>query len=173
MHSYRFGFFAALLLPYLLVGCTDPAAGNAGRVKVFKVSGKITLSGSPVANAMVSFSPKAKQPVAVGQTGTDGTYTLTTYEAGDGAAEGDYTVLVTKEIAAAGASSQPTGHDAKSATSFDSSAGHSAQSSGDAGGAAMGSSGLPAKYSSPTSSSLTATVKADGKNEKVDFDLQP
>jgi hypothetical protein len=119
---------------------------------------------------MISFSPKAKQPVATGRTGTDGTYTLTTYDTGDGAAAGDYVVLVTKPQAAPAGSAPLGPHDASSKSTPDASAMHSAQGAAAAGGDA--GSALPEKYSRPNESDLKATVKSSGENV-LDFDLKP
>jgi len=148
----------------LFAGCGPGAEGDAGRKPLFKVNGKITMSGGPVANAMVSFSPKNKQPVATGRTNTDGQFTLTTYDPGDGAAEGDYVVLVTKELAAPPTASG--GHDPTKP--FDSTAMHkSVQSSGNATAGA-----LPEKYSRADRSDLNVTVKKDGPND-ITLELKP
>src|SRR5690242_18122977 len=112
MQISRISWCGALAVAFLFTGCGGPGAeGNAGRQKVYKVRGKVTLSGAPIANANVSFSPKAKQPAAIGKTGAGGEFVLTTYDPGDGAAEGDYVVLVTKDLPPAElASRPPSGH---------------------------------------------------------------
>jgi len=161
---------AILIIALTLPGCKDGTTGGESRTPVFKVKGKITMSGGGVPNAMVSFSPKGKYPVATGRTGNDGTYTLTTYDTGDGAAAGDYVVLVTK-IVAAPTSAAPLGpHDAsaKSAPSGDTM--HAAQSA--AGGGGDAGSALPERYGRPNESDLKATVKSSGENV-FDFDLKP
>lgn len=152
----------------LLSGCAGAGGGTESRQPVFKVKGKITMTGGPVANAIVSFSPKDKQPVATGRTSADGTYTLTTYDAGDGAAVGDYVVLVIKPNSSSSASPTDAGHDPNKPPDGD--AMHAAQSAA-AGGVDSGSL-LPEKYSRPDQSNLTA--KVESKSENVfDFDLKP
>ena len=169
MHIQRRYDFALLLLGVLLAGCGPGADLNSARQKVFKVNGKITMNGAPVANAMVSFSPKAQQPAATGRTAADGAYVLTTYDPGDGAAAGDYVVLVTKELAAAGAATPDAGHDPTGKKFVDRNAGHAEQS---AEGGTASTAGLPEKYGRTGTSDLTATVKADGSNA-FSFDLKP
>ncbi|HVW00267.1 MAG TPA: hypothetical protein VHB77_08005 [Planctomycetaceae bacterium] len=153
-----------LLSALLLGGC---GRSREGQQQVFKVSGKITMGGGPVANATVSYSPKGTQPVAIGRTGPDGIYTLTTYDPGDGAAAGEFAVLVFKNLSAP-SSSAPTGHDPNNPGNFDSSqmhAGAGAQSQAE-------EAGLPAKYSRADSTDLQAVVKPGGENQ-FDFDLKP
>lgn len=145
-----------------LAGCGG-ADGDAGRVDVYAVSGKVTFAGAPVPEATVTFSPTGQQPVALGRTDAQGNYVMTTYDSGDGAAAGDYKVLVMKAAAAAGASG-PVGHDAYSAGAASS---HSASSSGAGAGSA-----LPAQYSAVDKTPLTATVKTEGENT-IDFALTP
>ena len=48
----------------LAAGCIG-GAGDDGRVSVYETTGKVTLSGKPVADAVVTFSPKGQHPVAV------------------------------------------------------------------------------------------------------------
>lgn len=164
MDSLKLCISAALLMGLTLTGCSDGAAGAAKREKVSKVSGKVTMAGAPVASAIVTFSPGGKQPAANGRTDAEGKYTLTTYDPGDGAAPGDYTVLVTKEGASA-TSAMPTGHDPTGAKPVDSAAMHSAQK-------VAGPTGLlPSKYSAATSSDLKVTVK-DGDND-IPLELKP
>jgi hypothetical protein len=161
---------STLLLAVLLTGCGGTGAeGDAGHQKVYKVKGKITLSGAPVANANVSFSPKAQHPAAIGKTGAGGEFVLTTYDPGDGAAAGDYVVLVTKDLPpASAATAPPSGHRQGQKESLNYGNMH-AQPGGEAPAA---TSALPEKYSRTDKSDLTATVKADGSNE-FNFDLKP
>lgn len=126
------------------------------------------MSGGPVANAVVSFSPKQKQPVAMGKTGADGTYTLTTYDPGDGAAAGDYVVVVSKAGGTAAAAPAAIGHSADKPPDAD--AMHGAQvASGNTSGS---DSVLPEKYSRADQSDLLAKVESKSENV-LDFDLKP
>jgi hypothetical protein len=145
-----------------IVGCSGGAKSD--RKPVFKVTGKVMMSGGPVANAMVTFSPKQKQPVAIGRTDNNGQFTLTTYDAGDGAAEGEYVALVSKSTATAPVA--PTAHD-PSKPAFDSRSAHGQQASGQAAEV-----GLPEKYSRINQSDLIAKVEKSGKND-FNFELKP
>lgn len=63
------------------------------------VSGRLTLDGQPLANATIIFDPKSERPIAQRHAGrtrshADGTYTLSTFREGDGAAVGRYAVAV-------------------------------------------------------------------------------
>lgn len=164
MDSLKISFSVALLSVLTLTGCTDGAAGGAKREPVHKVTGKVTMSGAPVANAIVTFSPTGQTPAATGRTDDEGKFVLTTYDPGDGAAAGDYKALVTKE-GAAPASGAPVGHDPNNKVA-QGGAMHGAQKSAAATGL------LPGKYSAATTSDLNVTVKADGAND-VTLDLKP
>ena len=171
MHAFRISASAVLLAGLVLAGCTDKGAGATKRLPVHKVTGKVTLSGAPVANAMITFSPKGQQPAANGKSDTEGKYTLTTYDGGDGAVAGEYTVMVTKEAPPATPAGGPVGHDAtapKAGVGFDGAAAHNAQRA--ATGGSNSSSLLPDKYSK-TSSPLTVTVK-EGAND-IPLNLMP
>src|SRR5438445_13435252 len=73
---------------------------GSGGPTLYKVSGKVTLDGVPVAGATVHFEPadssQQTQP-ADAITGADGVYNLTTYTTNDGAVPGDYKVWVVKK----------------------------------------------------------------------------
>jgi hypothetical protein len=80
---------------------TIPACGPS-RKSVYPVKGRITdVDGKPIAGAVVYFirvgaDPNDKDsPVSSsGTSDASGEYTLTTYETGDGAPEGEYVVIV-------------------------------------------------------------------------------
>jgi hypothetical protein len=69
------------------IGC----AGDKKKIHV--VRGKVTLDGKEVPNGTITFIPESG-PAASGEIQPDGTYTLTTYKPGDGAAEGKYKVVI-------------------------------------------------------------------------------
>jgi hypothetical protein len=78
-----------------LLGC----GGDASKPQLGRVSGKVTYKGQPVTKGVVSFVPRGGPGVQTGQGATgeissDGSYTLTTFENGDGAVLGEHTVLV-------------------------------------------------------------------------------
>lgn len=77
-----------------LVGCSDDWHASPQ-----PVSGKVTVNGQPPAGAVVQLEPvsapvdvRKSRPLGVVQ--DDGTFTLKTYEPGDGAPIGDYKFLI-------------------------------------------------------------------------------
>ena len=82
----------------------NPAQRKSARgPKAAKVIGVLTLDGQPASGATVKFSPsrdgESRGYPAVGITDPNGRFRLTTFEAGDGAVPGTYTVTVTLEVA--------------------------------------------------------------------------
>jgi hypothetical protein len=62
------------------------------------VTGVVTLQGKPLAGAAVTFVPTGTDGEAASAlTDSEGKYTLTTWEAGDGARPGQYRVKVSKQ----------------------------------------------------------------------------
>lgn len=84
-----FGLFA--VSAFLLSGC-----GGDGLPKRYKVSGKVSYKGQPVAKGTVSFYPVKTSGENPGAFGTivDGYYTATTFTDGDGALPGEYEVSI-------------------------------------------------------------------------------
>ena len=80
------------LLLVAFVGCGD------SNPPTYKVTGVVTLEGKPVEGATVTFTPSggSEQKPAVGTSGADGKYSLTTFTGGDGALPGSYKVTVSK-----------------------------------------------------------------------------
>src|SRR4051812_34828314 len=76
-----------------VLGC-----GSDGRKPTFPVTGKVTWAGKPARGATLVFHPVgAAGPDDVrprGKVSDDGTLEVTTYQAKDGAPEGDYKVAV-------------------------------------------------------------------------------
>jgi hypothetical protein len=154
-------------------GCT-----GGGTAETLKVTGKITHNGQTVPGAMVTFSPTAPNgQAASGITNTQGEYTLTTYEAGDGARPGDYKVLVSKTLAAKGdVAKESTGSDpsaaylAAEARGINISTGEVKPGS-EAAIAQEAKDLLPAKYKLASSTDLGAKVEK-GKDNNFNFDLK-
>lgn len=141
----------------LLSGCGDG-------VDTHPVSGTITLDGTPIQGASVTFQPVegGTGMPAVGTTDANGKYQLTDMrsdDVGSGAEAGEYRVGVLWY--------KPTGEDTSSATgdSTGESVGDEQSRQGVTGPEAL----LPAKYQNPKTSELTTTVTA-GKNT-IDFEL--
>jgi hypothetical protein len=86
---------SAILVAVMFVGCgrTEPA-----RVATVPARGTISFQGQPIAGAFVALHPKTPRdfeaPTATAVVQPDGRFAVTTYDAGDGAPEGDYVVTV-------------------------------------------------------------------------------
>jgi len=71
----------------LIAGC------GSGRPTTVPVRGKVTFDGKPVPTGRITFYP-AEGRSATGAIGPDGSYTLTTFEPGDGALPGKHRVTI-------------------------------------------------------------------------------
>lgn len=85
--SRRFGAWIAALCASAWLGC------GPTRPETAPVAGRVTFQGKPVAEGMITFLPEHGRP-AIGAIGPDGGYRLTTFETGDGAPPGKYTVTI-------------------------------------------------------------------------------
>lgn len=136
------------------------------------VTGTVTYKGQPLGEATVSFQPVSSEgEPASGLTDASGNFTLTSAGANDGgrgALPGDYVVSVKKYEAAPPDPDEAAYNkgeiDYNELQSRISAKGPQGQK------VTASKSLLPTKYESPSSSGLTATVKA-GKNEPFKFDL--
>jgi hypothetical protein len=154
-----------VLIAVLAMGCGG--SHSASRKPTHKVTGSVVMAGAPVIGAFVVFSPKQLgQPAATGRTDDSGKFILTTYDTGDGAAAGDYAVLVSK-TAAKEATGAVASHEAIASGKVKPGAAHS--TGGKSTSAAKSESGLPDKYSDLAATPLNATVKAGEANV---FDLK-
>ncbi len=83
-----------------LIALALPAcSGGEARTPVYPVKGTLQFKGQPAAGAFVVFhsvgptgSPEDERPTSL--VGPDGSFTLTTFDPGDGAPEGEYVVTV-------------------------------------------------------------------------------
>jgi hypothetical protein len=75
------------LVLLLLAGC------GSGRPETVPISGKITYAGKPVTQGKIVFYPEHGRP-ATGEIGPDGSYSLTTFDQGDGAVLGKHRVTI-------------------------------------------------------------------------------
>jgi hypothetical protein len=91
----RTGFGSMLLAGIccvLTLGCNDRE-----QIPVYPVHGRVLLNGKPLADAIVSFHTQeggmsGTYPSA--HTDPDGQFAMTTYEHGDGAAQGSYSISI-------------------------------------------------------------------------------
>ncbi|MEA1951951.1 MAG: hypothetical protein U9N87_11235, partial [Planctomycetota bacterium] len=89
-------FCLILLVVSILAGCGGP-------LPTYKAGGKVTLpDGTPMNAGQVEFRPVDSEHLvsARGAIQTDGTFELSTFEAGDGAIEGEHQVLVRPMLSA-------------------------------------------------------------------------
>lgn len=139
----------------IILGCGGDESGLASR---YKVSGKVTYKGEPVAKGGITFEP-TKPPMPQGRIASgsieNGYYTVTTATPNDGALPGDYKVIVTaSDLDVAKLSGGQLLHQGdeghvkalKSAKSM-----------------------VPAKYNKGETTPLTAKVEA--RSNSLDFDL--
>ena len=132
------------------VGC-----GGSKWPKTYKSSGTVTLDGTPVERATITFYPLDGQKPANATTDANGAFELTSFNAGDGATPGSFAVAIQK-FPAIEIEAVPGG------VPFD-------ESNNTDEGPAPGSekdaeSELPEKYGNREESGLSATVATDGEN---------
>lgn len=149
-----------------VIGCSG---APEDRPTVVPVTGKVTYKGEPVTGALVTFASEKSPRSATATTGSDGRFSLTTFDSGDGAIPGEHLVTITK------LESQATTSDPATANAPDLSKGlptsyPTADGKGKVKLPSGGKSQLPAKYSDPKAPPLKATINASGKNE-ITFDL--
>ncbi len=142
----------AVLALVAAMGCTPQT--EVVHPPTYAVTGVVTYNGDPVEGAQVAFVAAGGGQGAAGTTDADGKYTLTTYEAGDGAEAGEYGVKIMKfskpPKAEGGGEEEYTG-----AAEDD---------------AWVPTNELPAKYADPSTSGLTATVGESATT--ADFELK-
>ncbi|QDU76662.1 hypothetical protein Pan97_37170 [Bremerella volcania] len=153
LHAKIFLLLATITLAVSLGCSSEPPDDRPARSKV---TGTVTLAGSPVEDARIQFHAANNSQGAIGQTKADGTFTLTTYVAGDGALPGDYVVTISKKEVESGLSEeeklkmQEMGRPIPSPKTKEL---------------------MPREYTKSTSSPLKVTVTADGENH-FDFDVK-
>jgi hypothetical protein len=95
--AYRFGQFA-ILMALLGIALLCPACGQSSSKPVYPVRGQVLFEGRPTPQAFVVFHPlnaaEENVPRPQGYVNKDGSFTLSTYSAGDGAPAGEYAVTV-------------------------------------------------------------------------------
>ena len=137
------GIAIPILALATMLGCGRST--DTDRPRTVPVLGTVTHNGQPLAGASVTFLRTDGQPSAVGRTDSNGRYSLTTFEPGDGAIPGEYGVQVVKYEEP---DSPPEDGETPPLKSL-----------------------IPEKYTTVANSGLTATVGEGGGNT-FDFDLQ-
>jgi hypothetical protein len=94
--AHRQHVFGALLA--LLPLCGVACAHDDGRPPVYPAHGQVLWEGKPLPGALVLLHPQNQPELAklrpIAYTAADGTFEFTTFEKGDGAPAGEYTVTV-------------------------------------------------------------------------------
>ena len=91
MSFNRAGLALVALVAVSILGC----GSGVERPETYEVTGKVTMNGAAVEGASVVFHPK-EGPKAMGTTNSDGEYSLTTYDSGDGCVPGSAKVTISK-----------------------------------------------------------------------------
>ncbi len=131
----------------LLIVAVVALSGCGEKTGTIPISGKVTYQGKPLANARVTFAPKAGGRPADGITNVDGQYKLGTYMAGDGALPGDYSVAISHSDVDV---TKPPSTEITDGAVYEPMKEDVAKSK------------IPAKYQSPAQSGLKAVVEASG-----------
>ena len=92
----RFLRTGLLLLTPWMVGCGGGTSEPKNRPKRTPVSGVVTLKGTPVEGATVTFHPTQGGSAASGRTNASGEFVLGTFSADDGAVPASYNVSIIK-----------------------------------------------------------------------------
>lgn len=133
------------LFMIVVAGC---GGSDADHPPTYETTGTVTLDGKPVEGAHVTYRGEGDPvQIAYGTTDAEGHFTLTTFENGDGAVEGNYAVKIMKleeKTGGAEAGSVPPG--------------------GPTAAPPPPKSLIPKQYSSFETSGFTATVTPDGPN---------
>jgi len=89
-----------LFAPLVLLLGTGFAGCSGSGIRLGKVTGKVTLAGAPLPDALVTFNPVNGGSPSAGRTSADGTYKLNFSRKIDGAMVGEHTVIISTYQAA-------------------------------------------------------------------------
>lgn len=131
-----FQYILLLSAMLLVVGC------GPSRPETATITGTVTYQGKPLDDARVSFYPSKGRP-ANGMTDSQGHFSLTTFEVGDGAMLGEHNVAIAKQKML----SAPTAQNPRGTMKYY----------------------IPQRYADPKTSGLTA--KVDRGDNNFTFDL--
>lgn len=152
----------------LLIAVSISGCNQSDRPTIVRASGKVTLNGTPVAGASVSFQPVSGGRPCGGVTNADGVYEITSYEENDGAAVGEYRVAIIK-ISGEGAQKPSEAAPAEDPSLALSDIADPTETDTPAKQPET-TYLVPQKYSDPANSGLTANVPASGSDE-LNFEL--
>ena len=138
------GIVLAVGLCFLTVGCGSGDEWTAKRPKVYRAQGVVKLDGKPLDEATVIYHSQSNDVSAQGVTDKNGNFTLTTYNANDGAVEGKHKVVITKRTY----EKRKTKYDSPEESSI----------------ALIPKELLPIKYSLPTTTTVEVEVSGKGTN---------
>jgi hypothetical protein len=141
----------ALIIPVLGCGKSGP--------KLVKISGVVTFQGKPLARGLINYTPvdngtRSGTRTSVGIIDTNGRYSMSTFSTRDGVLPGEYMVSIDGGMDPPGSSG-------------------SIELTADGQPAAPGKAEIPIKYSSVSTSGLTASVPAESDEIEINFDLKP
>jgi 3',5'-cyclic AMP phosphodiesterase CpdA len=90
----------AIMAEDLRKPATDEPARSLARKPTYPVFGQVFFEGVPIPGAEVRLQPVkgSKGAAATGVVGPDGSFTLSTYTSNDGAAAGEYSVAVVRQV---------------------------------------------------------------------------
>ncbi len=149
------GIATSVVATVVILGCGD----DSGLEARYKVGGKVTYKGEPVAKGTIAFVPAdAAKGRAASGTIENGSYSLTTATNGDGALPGDYKVTVTSTDLNVADVAKKTGGLLHQGEAEHKKAIKEAKSS------------IPTRYNLPDTSKLTAKVEA--RSNTIDFPLK-
>lgn len=83
-----------VLIIVVAIAATGQIGCSSGGVKLAKVTGKVTLAGAPLPDALVTFTPTTGGSPSTGRTASDGTYKLIFSRKLDGAMVGEHIVTI-------------------------------------------------------------------------------
>ncbi len=139
---------------------------GGGGPTIAKVTGKVTLKGTPIKGANVQFHPE-KGPMAIGITDDQGNFTLTT-NGRPGAPVGLNKVAISKPAAAPVGNTMPTNPTPEDMAKMAS----QAAKGGGLKRTEPPKSEVPDLYGNPSTSNLTADVSSNAADNTFEFTLQ-
>lgn len=144
--NHRSLLLPAALLWIVVIGCSE-----SKHPELRSVTGTVTYQGEPVEDAVVAFHNDQAARLASGKTNSNGEFSLTSFDANDGALPGEHHVVITK-IESSNADEPPS-------LSMDEALTTRPQRTKKARNL------LPQKYASKSTTTLIVKVTEDGPND--------